>query len=174
MDWESEEVKEVKEKKDISKIIWGGIFLFSLLMIGYLYSTDSGKSEKRAGVLVRHILIAFNPADPAAREDALKQVKEIKEQLANGAEFSKMALQYSADPGTKSKGGDLGWIKRGDMVPNFDTYIFNGPVGEYSDPVETNFGFHIIYIIERNLSDAEIYQQEINRRMNELNKKNNQ
>lgn len=174
MDWESEEVQEVKEKKDLSKYIWGGIFLFSLIMVGFLFTSDSGESKKRAGVLTKHILIGFDKQDPEARNKALKTVQDVKQQLENGADFAEMAMQYSMDPGTKAKGGDLGWIKRGDMVANFDTYIFNGPVGKYSDPVETSFGFHIIYIIERNLSDQEIYQQEINRRLNELNKEKNQ
>jgi parvulin-like peptidyl-prolyl isomerase len=174
MDWETEEIEEVKEKKDFSKLVWGSIFLASLLMIGYLFTNDRTETKKQSGALVRHILIGYETGVPESRKQALSQVDNILEQLENGASFAEMAAKYSTDPSSKVKGGDLGWIKKGEMVDNFDTYAFNGPVGEYSKAVETGFGFHIIYIVERNLSDAELYQQDINRRMNELNKKSQQ
>lgn len=70
---------------------------------------------------------------------ALKISKEIKE----GANFAQLARRYSTCP-SKSKGGDLGWFKPGQMVPAFEKAVKKMSYGRVSDPVRTQFGYHII------------------------------
>jgi parvulin-like peptidyl-prolyl isomerase len=75
-------------------------------------------------------------------EDVLKRVKA-------GEDFSKLAKEFSTDPGSKDKGGDLGWFGHGQMVPEFDKAAFALQPGQVSDIVESQFGFHIIKVDEK-------------------------
>ena len=93
-------------------------------------------------VKVRHILIAVNnPNDDAA---AKAKAQSILDQLHHGADFAKLAKEYSDDPGSKSQGGELGWIKHGVTVPEFDQTAFSLQPGQLSGLVRTKFGYHII------------------------------
>ncbi len=96
---------------------------------------------------VRHILISVpKDADQAAQAQALEKAKKIREQLKNGADFAELAKQYSQDPGSREQGGDLGWITRGIMVKPFEEAAFKLAKGEISEPVRTQYGYHIIQV----------------------------
>lgn len=105
---------------------------------------------------MRHILVAI--AAGAGDEDvAAAQAKadDLLAQLRGGAEFASVAQENSDDPGSAQSGGDLGWVERGLMVPAFEDAAFALPKGELSDPVRTEFGFHIIQVTDvRGGSDA--------------------
>jgi peptidyl-prolyl cis-trans isomerase D len=73
--------------------------------------------------------------------------KNIKTQLDEGEDWSLMATTYSTDTSNKDKGGDLGWFGQGVMIPEFEQTAFKLEVGETSEPVKTDFGFHIIRIL---------------------------
>jgi peptidyl-prolyl cis-trans isomerase C len=88
-----------------------------------------------------HILIA---TDGKSKEDALAQITEIKEKIDAGEEFADLAREHSDCPSGRS-GGDLGPFGRGMMVPEFDKASFDLDVGDLSDVVETNFGYHLIH-----------------------------
>ncbi len=74
--------------------------------------------------------------------------KELIEKITNGEDFSDLAKQHSKCP-SGSRGGDLGEFGPGQMVPEFDTVVFNEAVGIPHGPVKTNFGFHIVEITSR-------------------------
>ena len=78
----------------------------------------------------------------AKAEDVLKRARA-------GENFEKLAKEFSSDPGSKEKGGDLGWFGKGQMVPEFDKAVFAMQPGQISDIVETQFGFHIILLEEK-------------------------
>ncbi|HJV45327.1 MAG TPA: peptidylprolyl isomerase [Bacillota bacterium] len=78
-----------------------------------------------------------------------EEAKAIKKQLANGANFEQLAKEKSTDPGSKDKGGDLGYFTPGKMVPEFDKVAFSLKPGEISDVVKTDFGYHIIKVIDK-------------------------
>jgi len=86
------------------------------------------------------------PADSAA---VLERAREIRQQILDGADFTEMARQHSADPGTAENGGDLGWFQRGDMTPAFEEAAFSLEPGQVSEPVLTQFGYHLIRVEER-------------------------
>ena len=94
----------------------------------------------------RHILIATDEQD--SEESALDLVTSIKNRLSEGEAFEILAKEFSSDPGSAENGGDLGWAERGLFVPEFDETLFNLEINQISEPVKTQFGYHIIQLNE--------------------------
>jgi parvulin-like peptidyl-prolyl isomerase len=104
-------------------------------------------------VRARHILVAVDKNAPMEEKSAaLKKIKKIQAELKAGADFGDLAQKYSDDPGSKNRGGDLGFFSRGDMVPEFEKTAFSLSVGQVSDPVLTDFGYHLIKVEEKRAS----------------------
>lgn len=76
------------------------------------------------------------------------QANAIEMRLKNGESFKELAKQFSNCP-SGQRGGDLGWFGRGVMVPEFEKGAFETPVGEVSDPVQTDFGYHVIKVVDK-------------------------
>lgn len=98
----------------------------------------------------RHILIKLS--EVVSEKDAKQKMDSIKERLDNGVKFEEMARQYSED-GSANNGGDLGWVNPGDTVPQFEKAMNELGVGEFSAPIQTPFGWHIIQVLERRKQD---------------------
>ena len=81
--------------------------------------------------------------------EAQAKAEKIREEIINGSNFSFQALLYSDDPGSSDNGGDLGWVKRGSFVPDFEAVAFRLKPGEISEVVETEFGYHIIQLVKK-------------------------
>ncbi|MDQ2864822.1 MAG: peptidylprolyl isomerase [Candidatus Eremiobacteraeota bacterium] len=94
--------------------------------------------DKPEQVHARHILVAD-----------IKTANKVEADLKGGKDFAAEAKQYSIDPGSKDKGGDLGLFRRGQMVPAFDKAAFSMPLNQVSAPVKSPFGYHIIEVLER-------------------------
>jgi peptidyl-prolyl cis-trans isomerase C len=128
---------------------------FSELDIRSYYDTHKGEFEEAKA---SHILIRFKgsnvPLKPAEKdltpEEALAKAQDLRKQIVAGADFAAIAKAESDDPGTAPKGGDLGTFRHGQMVPQFDQAAFSLPVGEVSEPVRTQFGYHLIKVTTRN------------------------
>ncbi|MDT8376631.1 MAG: SurA N-terminal domain-containing protein [Mariprofundaceae bacterium] len=95
----------------------------------------------------RHILIQA-ASDEAARKSALEKANAIKARLDAGEEFAAVARETSDDSSTADKGGDLGFFAHGVMLPEFEKAAFSTDVGKVSDPVETQYGYHLVKIEE--------------------------
>ncbi|HKL42068.1 MAG TPA: peptidylprolyl isomerase [Clostridia bacterium] len=93
--------------------------------------------------------------------------KVVSEKLAAGEDFAEMAKEYSTDPGSGANGGDLGFFDRGKMVPAFEEVAFSSAVDSISDPVQSQFGFHIIRVNDKktvqDMIDDEEKEETINR-----------
>ena len=100
-------------------------------------------------VRARHILVALpNRMDPDKNEAALKKIQAIQLQLAQGANFAVLALEYS-DCSSKNQGGDVGYFSRNQMVEPFSTAAFDLQPGQISDVVTTRYGYHLIQLLDR-------------------------
>jgi peptidyl-prolyl cis-trans isomerase C len=100
-------------------------------------------------VKARHILVAFAANDDdAAKKVKKEKVEKIRQQLVDGGDFEALAKESSDCP-SKQKGGDLGTFARGQMVPPFEDAAFTQKVGAIGSIVETQFGYHIIQVTDR-------------------------
>jgi peptidyl-prolyl cis-trans isomerase C len=123
---------------------------------------DANKDEFKIPEMVRarHILFlveasATDEQKKKVYEKAVETLKEIKE----GADFAKLASELSGDPGSKSKGGEIGFVARGKTVKPFEDALFALKPGEVSGVVETKFGYHIIQAEERKDASVEPFDE---------------
>jgi foldase protein PrsA len=103
------------------------------------FNKNHAAFDKPEQVKARHILVP----DLATANKIEAMLKK------NPNDFAALAEKYSTDPGSKDKGGELGWFRRGQMVPSFDKVAFSEPVGAISPPVKSPFGYHIIQVEAR-------------------------
>jgi peptidyl-prolyl cis-trans isomerase C len=100
-------------------------------------------------VHARHILIKVEEgATPEAKQEARKKIEGLKKRIDAGEDFAALAQEYSDCP-SKENGGDLGYFAKGKMVRPFAEKAFDMKTNEISDPVETNFGYHLIQVLGR-------------------------
>jgi peptidyl-prolyl cis-trans isomerase D len=107
------------------------------------YNSRRNDFQTPERVKVRHILVKAD-----ASNDAVQKAKAegLLKQLKAGADFSKLAKENSDDPGSKDQGGELNWVTRGQMVPEFEQATFATPVGQLSGLVKTTYGYHILQV----------------------------
>lgn len=107
---------------------------------------------------VRHILIRVN--EVVSEAEAQHKLTGLRERLVNGADFAELARLFSQD-GSAPKGGDLGWVYPGDTVPEFERAMDTLKPGEFSQPVQSPFGWHLIQVQERRVQDVSEDRQRV-------------
>lgn len=126
-----------------------------------LYEKDKSHFSMPEQRLASHILIKAPPnATPAQQRAALAKAQQI-DQLARapGADFARLAQQYSDDLGSKNQGGDLGWIGKGDTDPAFEAALFAMQKGQISDPVLSPEGYHIIDLLDVRTGQVKTFEE---------------
>ncbi|WP_290524280.1 peptidylprolyl isomerase [Alcanivorax sp.] len=129
------------DKGQISSPIRSGAGFHLLKMI----DRRGGAEKVVTQYQVRHVLIKTDAL--TSNEQALAQANRLHDRIANGeAEFPRVAAEYSDDPGSARNGGELGWVSKGEMVPEFEEMMLNTPQGQLSPVFETQFGWHFLRV----------------------------
>lgn len=95
-----------------------------------------------------HILIEVKPSEESEKESFQKAMK-VKNEILSGLSFEEAAKKYSADPGSKDQGGNLGYVPRGTFVKEFDKVVFTVEKNILTEPIKTQYGYHLIEVLER-------------------------
>jgi peptidyl-prolyl cis-trans isomerase D len=126
----------------------GGNIQVSDNEISAYYQEHKKDFEGDQGADLSYVMFEKKP-DQVDVEDAKKRLLEIKDDILAGEDFGDMAKDYSEDKASAVNGGDLGWFKKGMMVPAFEEAAFSLKPGEISDPIQTQFGWHLIKVTDR-------------------------
>lgn len=144
---------DVRRDLTVTKLIDGEIaskIAVTPEQVNEFYAKNPDQFEQGESVRASHILIAVpKGADAAAKAQARAKAEQVLGEVKAGQDFAALAKQHSADPGSAANGGDLGFFQQGQMVGPFNDAAFTVAPGTTSDLVETDFGFHIIKVIEK-------------------------
>jgi peptidyl-prolyl cis-trans isomerase SurA len=118
------------------------------------YELSKPQQPQRPATVSFRQIVVRSEGDSAAVAAARSLADSLVGLLRAGADFGQLARQYSSDPGSQDQGGELGWVRRGRLVPEFDRVAFRIKPGEISDPVRSVFGYHIIQVERRQPSEV--------------------
>ncbi|PLZ01665.1 molecular chaperone SurA [Burkholderia sp. WAC0059] len=118
--------------------------------------TNSGDTPRIVQTHVRHILLRVG--DGASEQQARDRLLDIRRQILAGGDFASFARTWSQD-GSASQGGDLGWVSPGETVPEFERAMNSLQVGQVSEPVRTEYGYHLIQVLGRRDAEGSVAQQ---------------
>ena len=116
-----------------------------------LYDRKGGEEKLIEQHFSRHILLT--PNEIRNEDDTVALLNEIREKLQAGEEFISQAKEYSEDPGSALKGGELGWSTPGSFVPIFEQTMNSIALNEISEPFKSQFGWHILQVTDRRMQD---------------------
>lgn len=112
------------------------------------YANNKAEFQTEEQVKAQHILVKAIKGDAASEKKALQKITELKTR-SKTEDFGKLAKEFSEDEGSKVKNGDLGFFGRGRMVPEFEQSAFSQTVGSISEPIKSEFGYHLIKVNEK-------------------------
>jgi peptidyl-prolyl cis-trans isomerase D len=168
------EVKEAYEKRKAQyqvpekRVVEYGLVDLIKLRQGLQISDDELKLKYQQNIQdyqvpnrvhAEHILLMTVNKTDAEVEEIKKKAEDVLKQVKKGAKFDELAKKYSEDPGSKDKGGDLGWLIQGQTVPEFEKAAFSLQAGAVSDLVKTQYGFHIIKVLEKETAHTKSFEE---------------
>jgi peptidyl-prolyl cis-trans isomerase D len=142
---------------DLAKLRASNLVSDDTLRAYYSAHLSDYKVENRAHV--EHILFKTIGKTDAEVAEIHQKAADVLKQAKHGANFEDLAKKYSEDDGTKPKGGDLGWIVEGQTVPEFQQAAFSLPKSAISDLVKTQYGFHIIKVLDRETAHTKSFEE---------------
>jgi len=128
-------------------------------MLKVQYQANIQQYQVPNRVHVEHILFMTVGKTDAEVDEIKKRAEDVLNQVKKGGKFEDLAKKYSEDPGSKDKGGDLGWITQGQTVPEFEKTAFSLAPGQVSDLVKTQYGFHIIKVLEKETAHTKPFEE---------------
>lgn len=124
------------------------------------YTANQERMLDPERVRARHILITVDANASAEQKQAARtKIDQLRTQVLGGADFATVARENSQDPGSAPRGGELGWLVRGQTVPAFEAAAFGGEVGKLSEVIETRFGFHLVEVQEKVAASTVPFEQ---------------
>jgi peptidyl-prolyl cis-trans isomerase D len=129
-------------------------------MLKLQYQANIQQYQVPNRVHAEHILfMTVGKTTDAEVEEVRKKAEDVLKQVKKGGKFEDLAKKYSEDPGSKDKGGDLSWITQGQTVPEFEKTAFTLSPGQVSDLVKTQYGFHIIKVLEKETAHTKPFEE---------------
>ena len=138
--------KNIKMNLSATKLVGADVVITDADMKAY-FDENKISFDVPEQVKANHILVADE-----------EKAKEVKAKLSAGGDFAALAKEYSTDASNKDLGGDLGFFSKGDMVAEFENVAFTLKVGDVSEPVKTEFGYHIIKVAEKKEAKTATYE----------------
>jgi peptidyl-prolyl cis-trans isomerase D len=123
------------------------------------YQQNIQQYEVPNRVHAEHILLMTVGKTDAEIEEIHQKAEDVLKQAKKGTNFEELAKKYSEDPGSKDKGGDLGWLMQGQTVPEFEKTAFGLEKGKISDLVKTQYGFHIIKVLDKETAHTKPFEE---------------
>lgn len=139
---------DIEKNLKVTKLLEAGIEITEEEMKSF-FETNKASFDQKEQVKASHILV-----------DSEEKAKEVQAKLLAGADFAEMAKEYSTDTSNNQKGGELGFFAKGAMVAEFEKAAFSLEVGKISEPVKTQFGYHIIKVEEKKPAVAANYEND--------------
>jgi peptidyl-prolyl cis-trans isomerase C len=140
----------------------------------FLQAAAEVKAMTSERARMARILVKFSPgASQAEKKRALKTAQDIKKRLDAGEDFAAVAREESEDPESAPRGGDVGYVTKGILPPDFEKTVFSLPVGDVSEPIETEIGYNIVRVQEKRAAEKpefEKFKDELARFMSGLNR----
>lgn len=129
-------------------------------MRGVYNEAIKGMDPNEEEVRARHILIrVIDPKDEKASREAENKIKALIERLKKGEDFATLANEFTEDPSGKQNGGDLDYFTKDQMVPEFSAVAFRLQKGQISEPVKTQFGWHVLKVEDKRIRQPPQYEQ---------------
>ncbi len=135
------------EPGDVSEVMRNSSGFHLVLLDDY----KGGERKMVTQTHARHILIRTNEITSDA--DARNRLAQLKQRIEEGDDFATLARSHSDDKGSAIKGGDLGWTNPGDFVPKFEAVLNGLEINQISDPFQSQFGWHIVQLLDRREHD---------------------
>jgi len=123
----------------------------------YSSSMDSFRLPER--VKVRHILLSTVNKSDAEKKQILTKANDLLKQIKAGGDFAELAKKNSEDPGSAPNGGELGWVVRGQTVPEFETAAFSLKPKEFSNIITTQYGYHILQVEDKEAARVKPFEE---------------
>lgn len=124
-----------------------------------IYQRDIQQYQVPNRIHPEHILFTTVGKPDAEVVEIKKTAEDVLAQAKKGANFEELAKKYSEDPGSKDKGGDLGWVLQGQTVPEFEKAAFSLNKGQISDLIKTQYGFHIIKVLDKETAHTKPFEE---------------
>jgi foldase protein PrsA len=139
--------KNIKMNLSATKLVGADVVITDADTKAY-FEENKTSFDTPEQVKASHILVADE-----------EKAKEVKAKLSAGGDFAALAKEYSTDESNKDQGGDLGFFGKGAMVPEFENAAFTLKIGDISEPVKTEFGYHIIKVAEKKEAKPATYEE---------------
>lgn len=153
------QLQSIKDSSGLTEAEYRQLFANDILRTRLIEAIGDQMPTTGERVQASHILISV--AQDASEEEAqlaLAKAISITQRLNNGEDFATLAEQFSDDAGSAANGGDLGFFGRGQMVPEFEEAAFSLPIGQISEPVRSQFGYHIIKVTGKDQGEPDFTQ----------------